>query len=363
MSKTNLTKIKCPKCGANFAIPEHETISVGIVIGKDSGLGVIHPQLEEEAAPTTRKCEIKAKERIEALRDAGVDVSHLFAVTGANGGECIASNKDGQFKVLDDNDPIFSFIKEQGTIPNRDLFRRWVLAQMFRHMTNKSWRTGELLGVTKSIHRLGYEYQWKMLLNELNAQMKMQHRDPINFHDRNLWFNKEVVVAMATDYIQKLKQRIEKLTTYKCKGIPYKRICQQNIFVEDLNKKVYSPLCYAIYPIRNAKTAEELYNATVKFNKMRYHMSWDTPQCKEWIDAYKGAGAFFSMQNLIRFHGCKFQVSETVVLSKGMSYDTLLIKAREYQKQGWRLLAMLKQLLKDNKINIEQKMTEWRKRK
>ena len=28
----------------------------------------------------------------------------------------------------------------------------------------------------------------------------------------------------------------------------------------------------------------------------------ETPQCKAWIDAYKGAGAFYTMQNLIRFH-------------------------------------------------------------
>ena len=31
------------------------------------------------------------------------------------------------------------------------------------------------------IHRLGYEYQWKMLLNELYAQMKMENKDPESF--------------------------------------------------------------------------------------------------------------------------------------------------------------------------------------
>ncbi len=55
-----------------------------------------------------------AQERIEALRLAGVDVSHLFAMQGANGGDYVASNQDGKLTILDDNDPIFSYITSQG---------------------------------------------------------------------------------------------------------------------------------------------------------------------------------------------------------------------------------------------------------
>lgn len=362
MSKTNQTKVQCPVCGANFAIPEMETIAVGIVIGKDSGLGTVHPKLAEEQEPAP-KCNMKAKERIEALRAAGVDVSHLFAMSGANGGECIASNKNGRFEVLNEDDPIFQVICQKGTIPNRSLFRRWVLAQMFRHMTAKSYRTGGLIGVTKSIHRLGYEYQWKMILNELYAQMKMQHKDKVNFNDRNRWFNRTVVAAMANDYIDKLKERINNLQTYKCKGVPYKRLCNENFFVDDLYKKIYQPLLMAMYDIKNAKTAEQLYNATVKFNKLRYHMAWGTPQCKEWLDAYKGAGAFFSMQNLIRFHGCRMVATDGTKLPKESSYSVMVLKAKEYAGEGWRMLGLLKKLLEDNNVDIERKMTEWRKKK
>lgn len=47
-----------------------------------------------------------AHERIEALRSVGVDVSCLFAMQGANGGDYVASNKNGKLSILDDNDPI-----------------------------------------------------------------------------------------------------------------------------------------------------------------------------------------------------------------------------------------------------------------
>lgn len=362
MKKLNKTTVACPKCGAEFAIPEHETVAIGIVIGKDSNLGTVHPPLAENQSKS--KASTKAQERIEALRAAGVDVSHLFAILGANGGECVASNENGEFKVLNENDPIFDAIKTKGTIPNRKLFRRWVLAQMFRHMSNKSWKTQKPISVTQSIHRLGYEYQWKMVINELYAQMKMMEgKDMNNFVDRSRWFNSAVVNAMANDYIDKLKVRIDNLATYKCKGIPYKRICKNNFFVDDLQAKIYRPLYFATYAIRNAKNIKELYEATVKFNEMRYHMAWETPQCKEWLDAYKGSGSFFAMQNLIRFHGCKMVSDNGVRLTKDESYRALIIKAQEYQSEGWRMLGVLKKLLFDNNIDIAAKMAEWRKNK
>ena len=139
---------------------------------------------------------------------------------GANGGECVASNKDGKLVILDDNDPLFSYIITQGTVPNRRLFRRWVMAQMFHMMSYTSYRSKGPLGVTTMIHRLGYEYQWKMLLNELYAQMKMENKDPESFVERNRWFNINVVIAMANDYIAQLKERVDVLRVKKCKGIP-----------------------------------------------------------------------------------------------------------------------------------------------
>ena len=147
-----------------------------------------------------------ARERIEALRGAGVDVSCLFAMQGAEGGEYIASNKDGKLTILDDNDPIFGSIMAQGTVPNNRLFRRWVMAQMFHMMSYTHYREKEPAGVTEMIHRKGYDYQWKMLLNELHAQMKMEHKDITGFAERNRWFNRDVVLAIASDYVNALEK-------------------------------------------------------------------------------------------------------------------------------------------------------------
>lgn len=360
--ETKVTKVVCSQCGAEFGIAEKEFTAVTTVIGKDSNLGTVYPAVVGQGASsrTTKS----SQERIDALRNAGVDVSHLFAIQGANGGEYIASNKNGIFTFLEDNDPIFDQIITQGTVPNRRLFRRWVMAQMFHMLSETAYRSKEPLGVTHMIHRLGYGYQWKMLLDELYAQMKMENRDPENFADRNRWFNARVVEAMATDYVTQLKEHVEALKERKCKGTPYKRIGNRNVFVSNLHTKLYNPLNTAIARIRKAKNAAQLFDAAKKFNDMRIKMSHDTPQSKSWVDAYKGSGAYFTMQNLIRFHNC-IAINDTGKrLNKCQSLAFISAKAEEYKDgEGWRLLAVLKKMLEDNNIDIKKKMATWRKNK
>ncbi len=356
------TKVLCPQCGTEFATPDQQFITVATVIGKNSGLGVVYPAVAtSQEKPTLPKT---AQERIEALRNAGYDVTNLFAMQGANGGEFVASNKNGNLAILDDNDPIFRLIANQGTVPNRQLFRRFVMAQMFHMMTHVPYGQKEPIGVTKMIQRLGYEYQWKMLIKELNAQMKMDGKDTANFSDRNRWFHAGIVTAMAEDYIEKLKKHVNKLPQKHCKGIPYYRICGRNIFVSDLQSKLYSPLYRAKYQIMQAKNSAQLLVTAVEFNRLRIKLPSDTAQCKQWIDAYKGAGAYFTMQNLIRFHNCLAIDNNGRWLDKYQSLTFISLKAEEYKKcEGWRMLAVMKKMLKDNNINISRKVAEWRRRK
>jgi len=364
-NKKKETKVLCPRCGTEFAIADKEKTVVATVIGKDSGLGIVYPKVAVQDTPLrqVKKLPKTARERIEALRAVGVDVSNLFAMQGANGGECIASNKDGLLTMLDDDDPLFRLIASQGDVPNRRLFRRWVMAQMFRMMAGTDCRSGEPVGVTEMIHHLGYEYQWKMLLDELYAQMKMEERDPENFTDRNRWFNKEVVEKMAQDYTGQLNKYVDALPVKKCKGIPYKCVKGKDIFMHELHKKLFYPLGVAATRIRYAKNAVQLYEAAKKFNGLRVRMKHDTPQSKAWIDAYKGAGAFYTMQNLIRFHGCTAVNDRGRRLDKYQSLAFLTAKAEAYKEgEGWRLLAVLKKMLDDNNIDIREKMAQWRKK-
>lgn len=345
MRKTKVMNVTCPECRTELAIEGRE---VSVVTGNDAPF----------------KASKTAMERIEALRSAGVDVSNLFSMRGGNGGECIASNEGGRLTILKDNDPIFKYIEEQGTVPNRRLFRRWVMAQMFHMLSYTDYCSRKPVGVTEMIHRLGYEYQWRMLLGELHAQMKMERKDPANFADRNRWFNAHAVAMVACDYIEQLKEYVASLPEKKCNGVPYKRIGGLDIYVADLYAKLHYPLEVAMERIKYAKNAALLYDAVKRFNDWRIKMKHDTPQSKTWVDAYKGAGAFFTMQNLIRFHGCTAIDDKGMRLNKSKSLAFLTTKAEMYRNgKGYCLLAMLKKMLDDNGIDVWEKMAEWRKRK
>lgn len=360
MSKLT-TKVTCPKCGAEFKIAEKTSVAVGIVIGKDSNLGEIHPELEGSSKGKPSK----ASERIEALKAAGVDVSNLFAMQGANGEDFAASYSGVELNILNDDDPIFNAIKGNGDIPNRKLFRRWVMAQMFRMLYAEVHPESGRPSYSDQLRRLGYDYQWKMLENELHAQWKMfQHNDLKSYKERNLWFHRTLVVEMTNEYVTMLSKYIEELPVKHCKGIPYKRINKENVFVSDIYNKILKNILRAMHRVQEAQTPYELYASVVMFNRYRIKLGPNTPQHKNWVNAYKGAGSYYTLQNMIRFHGCILRGKNGRMLSKEKSLEYLDVYANEttYGNE-YMMLGMLRQALKDNHIDIAAKFKEWKNKR
>lgn len=366
----NKTKLTCPKCGTEFAIPNKTHIAIGIAIGKDAGLGTIHPQVVGQDKPASKqpaKLPCKADERIAALKEAGVDVSGFFSMKGADGGEYVGKLEDGKMSILADDDPVYDAILQGCEVYNWKLARRWVMAQMFHMLALEG---GMMCGmyknsITAQIRRKGYDYMWKQMEEELHAQMKMhKNGDMENFNDRNHWFNKDVLAAMVEDYRYQLHLYVKhECKVKKCKGVPYKRICGENVFVDDIKNKVFRPIESFKERAAGARNAAQLYAVVHDFNKLRKTRGWNPRQSAAWIDAYKGAGAFFTMQNLVRYHKCRFADCFGNVMSKDSSYCELRSKAKEYKGEGWKMIGLLRQFLEDNDIDIKKKMAEWRKKK
>lgn len=366
--RENETKVVCPKCGAEFAIAEKTHITVGIAIGKDAGLGTIHPQVVGQDKPASKHPKLpgKADERIAALKAHGIDVSGFFSMKGADGGEYVGRLEDGKMSIIADDDPIYKAILNDGDVYNWKLARRWVMSQMFHMLAKEGTDKWGCIqnSITEQIRCKGYDYMWQQLEDELYAQYKMaQHGDKENFEDRNRWFNKELVVKMLEDYRYQLHLHVKNhVKVQKCKGIPYERICGENVFVDDIKNKVFRPIEAFKERAAGARNAAQLYAVVHEFNKIRKARSWNPRQCAVWIDAYKGAGAFFTMQNLIRYHKCGFEVCSGYVMNKEASYVHLKAKAAEYEGEGWKMIGLMRQFLQDNDIDIVKKMAEWRKK-
>ena len=307
---------------------------------------------------------LNKNERMAKLNLAGINTDKYFNVSLPNGlapGSTISLviNENGEPVVVTDtheNDPILNEIIESGYVRNTKLHRRFVMAQMFQMLNYVSY-TGDYSGYNDCLKKMyGYDYTLKMMLEEVRVLSKLEIKDRESFEERSHFFTRDVIVAVLEDYVEKLKEYVGKLPTHKCKGVPYKRVKGNNIFVSDLDKKLYYPVRLEISNIRYARTYADIYKKLNAFinNKGIVKLPYSTPKSKEWIDAYKGAGAFYTLKNLIMFHDCGI-ITEPygVVLRKTDAMSYLNDKLDEYQGEYYRMFALMKKVIADNGINTK----------
>lgn len=310
---------------------------------------------------------LNKQERMKKLNLAGVDTGKYFTVNlpdglAKNSTITLSINENGEYAVVNanaiikENDPILNQIIEDGYVRNTKLHRRFVMAQMFSALNYVSW-DGKYTGYNECLKRnYGYDYTFKMMLEEIRVLSKLELKDKESFYERVHFFDKSVVVAVMEDYMEKLKEHIDKLPSKNCKGVPYKRIKGVNIFNADIDKKVYAPLRKYIYSVRSAKNYAEIYRVLNNFmsKKTMIKLHWTTPKCKEWIDAYKGAGAYYTLKNLVMFHNCKIEIANKYDIGYGSSaIEYLKAALDEYKGEGWRMFALMKKVIADNGINTK----------
>ena len=294
-------------------------------------------------------------ERMNRLNNAGVDTSKYFTIDLENGGKVhiIIDEHGNPIKV---NDPIAREIITDGYVRNTKLHRRFVMAQMFHALNYKSY-DGRKEGYNEYIKRFGIKYEFDMMLEEIRVLGKLETRDTATFIERSHFFTKEVIAKTMEDYVTELKEYVSKLPNKNCKGVPYKRIKGMNVFVADLQKKVYAPLERDINRLKYASNYNEMYRIVRSFMSDMIHLPYDTPKSKAWIDAYKGEGAFYTLKNLVMFHNCGIIVDGKAVFGAA-AVSVLNKRLREYKGEGWRMFALMKKVIADNNFDFYARMNE-----
>lgn len=308
----------------------------------------------------------KAEMRIATLKAKGIDTS-CYCTLGTDQVVKIENGKAIPVEVMDE---VEKKMVEGGYINHYTLFRRWVMSQMFRMLRKQ---VDQRTSFTQLIQNHGYEYSWRVVERELNAQAKMyKNGDSENYVARNRWFNNDIVADMMESYISRLQNHVENKLMYRknakghdvykhtCKGNPYVRIGGKNVFVSDLEKKVFFPLRRLVREVSSTPDVAKAHAAIVKFNRLRKKMQSETKMDQFFINAYKGSGAYFTCKNLILFHGATFRDGGKF-LGQKKSLRYLEEKAQEYRTEGWRMMGVLKQLISDSGISISAKIDEWSK--
>lgn len=308
---------------------------------------------------------LNKKERMEKLNNAGINTGKYFTLNvdesiPAGAKIHIVVDKDGNYvpEIVKENDMIFNQIVEDGYVRNTKLHRRFVMAQMF-HMLNYVSYDGKYKGYNDCLKRMyGYDYTLKMMMEEIRVLGKLEVRDKESFVERSHFFNKEVVIAVMEDYLEKLKKYVEALPDRNCKGIPYKRIKRMDVFNADLDKKIYAPVRMYIGSVKYARNYNQIYEVLEQFMRSYIKLPYDTAKSKVWVDTYKGEGAFYTLKNLIMFHNCGIKAYHFDVKFGMVAMHVLNAKLEEYKGEGWRMFALMKKVIADNGFDFEARMEE-----
>ena len=298
---------------------------------------------------------LNKNERMNKLNAMGINTGKYFTVNLDNGTSIhlIIDEHGNPVKV---DDVVANSIIEDGYVRNTKLHRRFVMAQMFQGLNYVSWDKSRS-GYNEWLKNFGIKYEFEMMLEEIRVLGKLEERDRETFVERAHFFTKDVIVNTMEDYIEKLAGYINSLPSKNCKGVPYKRIKGNNIFVVDIDKKVYAPLRSDIYGIKYAANYNQLYRIVKNFMKKMIAVPYNTPKSKAWIDAYKGEGAFYTLKNLVMFHGCGIKVDGRMVYGAA-AVSVLNKRLNEYKGEGWRMFALMKKVISDNGFDFKARMAE-----
>lgn len=254
-------EVRCPVCGSSMVIGN----GGNAVTELTDGIHYLVPETIRNENVKSAKAEI----RMEALKAAGVDVTKLQTLI----------QKDDSIKgIFASDDPVIEELSKGGFIKNRELFRRFITAQTFRLLKySDSW--------TDAVRKFyDTKYVFEQTKRELALQIKLTKKG-VRSDARFTFFT----------------------------GDDFKRIFVElmkvNEGIWDKDKKQFW-----IGRINSADSLEEIYDTVTSF---RWRFKYDcTFKPRTWLNCFKGAGAYYTLQNIIRTHG--------MILPKCMDMDESL---------------------------------------
>lgn len=260
-------------------------------------------------------------------------------------------------KTTTNKDPVEESIRNDGYIENNHLYRRWVMAQMLRHFRNEK---DPAAFDHYFVSGKPYKYAWETTLNEMKAMKHLQGEELIK---RERFFNLEVVKEMANEYNEQVKDYIRKLPVknrvkngkLECYSkIPYGGEIRRH----EQNKEFWAKIKEAVDKINAANTYWQMEKA-IEFFMATCPMHLKMPKPNAWKNAFKGAGAYYTMDNMIKFHHCHWMLkSHYLMLPLSASLAKLEKAVEETKGEYYRLYAMMCDFVAYNHFDFDQRMKE-----
>lgn len=302
----------------------------------------------------------KAK-RMETLKANGLDTSKYVNLSlNIPSGSKVEIMINGKSYNIS-NDEIVKQIKEKGYVFNPRTDGRWVCAQTFKMLNSSSSYNPGINGYEYGWNaylrnNYPYMYQFKMMKDELHKLAKMEQSNDPEFEKLSRFFTKDVVVETCKHYIKQLNKFIKTQKIRHCKGKPYVKLAWPygDVLIDDLEYRIFNVLNADLYVITISKNYIDLkYNLTA-FMKHMCKLPDYTPKCEQWKTAFKGKGAYLTLLNIVKFHGCEvinYETAEVLDRDDSVAYiENLLDTYHPYEY--WKFHELLKATIKFNKFDL-----------
>jgi hypothetical protein len=277
-------KVVCPNCGTEmltsdgaFTTPvTTEQNGIATLVAKE-----IHNDNIAKATQTIADCtnilreklgisydikphkQLSAEERLALLKAAGVKIPALQDFIKEHGDKSVEALN----ALFDEDDPIISELNKGGFINNPELFRRWICAQTMRLLKDK-------YGWTHAVRKTyDIKYVFNQTKRELALLCKLRRKNPNDI--RFQFFTLDDMKSIFCD-----------LMDYN-RWYWYRNDTEKKTAIKRQIK------CCSAY----ASLYDVIKNITWKF---RSDCSFKP---KAWLNCFKGAGAYYTLQNIIRTHG------------------------------------------------------------
>jgi len=342
--------VYCPKCGSEVALADEN----GKAIVPQSGDFFL--RLKDNDPEKAKKI----KDVITAMMGDDVEIKDVVPAD---------KNSEDELEESVMEDDIEESIMKDGDINSKFLWRRWVMAQVLRHYKTNNGRENFHNYFIKSKSMC---YVFKTCIAEAKALSKLSGQE---LEERKLFFNgkvfKQVVEDYFTQYRNEITEKLKELDQANRRTVFKKGF---NVELKDtftIGKKAYKEsniaeiqkhmdvFMYKMAMFTNdenykdmAKTMSEIYRTFPPFKHCK--------KSKAWMDAFKGAGAFYTMDNLFRWHHCTIRDENTDEVYSGdraLKYlrdRTKALPSEEYYK----LYAIMKRVVKENHFDFEKRMEE-----
>lgn len=244
----NKIEVRCPNCQTAFVVGN----GGNAVTELSGGIHYLVPE-------TIRNENGKMDDRMKAFKDAGIDITKLQSLmqTDANIKEIFS----------DPNDKVLEEIGKGGFIRNPELFRRWICAQTMRLLKDSR-------GWTAAVRKT---YDTKYVFNQSKRELKLL------CHLKEKCPN-DIRFQFFT--LEDLKTIFEELMDFN-KWYWYRSDDERR---KNIKHRIITSLTYKeLLGVVESTTWKFDWNCTFK--------------PKAWLNCFKGAGAYYTLQNIIRTHG------------------------------------------------------------